>query len=199
MNIYQKMEKVMSEASYVQKTGFNSHFKYSYATEADYLAVVRPALIKHGLVIIPSVEHIQYKPDNNNIVTVIMKFKVVNIDDPTQIIEFNCSGSGEDKSDKAVPKAITGAKKYMLSSLFLLATGDDAEASDEKGTPTAGTRKMEVRPALEVVAALAEDKKAQETILGEKPKKSSFRRVGQPAVAAPVPAKETPVSDNEGY
>jgi hypothetical protein len=49
----------MRDVGYVQKAGHNDFQNYKYATEADAIAALRPAMIKHGLCMIPSVESVE--------------------------------------------------------------------------------------------------------------------------------------------
>jgi hypothetical protein len=47
------------------------------------------------------------------------------------------AGSGSDKGDKGLYKAMTGAEKYVLLKTFLVPTGDDPEAEEPKPRPAA--------------------------------------------------------------
>jgi len=44
---------VMAEVGYVRGTGKNSHHKYNYTSDEDLAAAVQPALVKHGVAILP--------------------------------------------------------------------------------------------------------------------------------------------------
>jgi hypothetical protein len=58
-----------------------------------------------------------------------------------EIIEGSFEGSGIDQGDKALYKAITGGIKYILSSTFLIPTGDDPEnEQSEKKTYSANKK-----------------------------------------------------------
>ena len=50
------MNKVMAEVGYVQKKDENKFQKYKYAGEGALLAALRPSMVKHGLVLFPSVQ-----------------------------------------------------------------------------------------------------------------------------------------------
>lgn len=134
---------IMSQVSYVQKTGKNAFHGYKYAGEADLLAVLRPAMIEHGLMLFPSVENVS-PPDDNGNVMVMMTYTLVHKDGEVWPEKLHAAGMGNDRAkngtigDKGVYKAITGANKYMLFKLFQIETGDDPEvvsdhdkASDE--------------------------------------------------------------------
>ena len=132
--IISALHAAMMEGNYVQKTGENDFHKYTYATEADVLALMRPAMLKHGLVLIPSVNQVSSIDENGN-TSVIVHYTLAHTSGavwPTPIVAAGC---GNDKSrngavgDKGLYKALTGANKYMLFKLFQIETGDEPEDS----------------------------------------------------------------------
>lgn len=134
---------IMSQVSYVQKTGKNAFHGYKYAGEADLLAVLRPAMIEHGLMLFPSVENVS-PPDDNGNVMVMMSYTLVHKDGEVWPEKLHAAGMGNDRAkngtigDKGVYKAITGANKYLLFKLFQIETGDDPEVvSDHDKTSEA--------------------------------------------------------------
>lgn len=153
-SIVRKMLAVMNEVGYVQKDGKNEFHGYRYASEANAIAALRPALIKHGLVMVPSVEHVTHDEHGNTHVEMLYRL----MDAGGNCIEFKFSGSGNDRSrsgavgDKGIYKAITGANKYALLKTFLLETGDDPEevsdADRESNKPkeVKHEEKKEVKP-----------------------------------------------------
>ncbi len=50
--------------------------------------------------------------------------------DSDEFIDVAAAGEGKDFGDKAVPKALTGAKKYALTQALTMRVGDDSEADD---------------------------------------------------------------------
>lgn len=127
------MLQVMQEVGYVQKDGKNEFHGYKYASEANAIAALRPALVKVGLVMIPSVVNQERDEHGNTHVTV--QYRIM--DETGACIEFYCAGSGNDRArsgaigDKGIYKALTGASKYALLKTFLLETGDDPEETTE--------------------------------------------------------------------
>jgi hypothetical protein len=120
--------KVGREVNYVQKRGYNDFQKYSYVTEADVLEVVRPQLLNHGLLMIPTLESTQHDEHGNTHITV--RYDIYH--ESGETLSFVIAGSGNDRNskgvgDKGIYKALTGANKYALLRLLQLATGDDAE------------------------------------------------------------------------
>lgn len=164
-NIYQRIHAVMNDLKTINKNGRNDFHKYDYATEADFVHAIRPLLEKHGLVIIPSLAHPAQVLDGG-ITNIAMKFTIVNIDKPEEKVESIVPAQGQDKGDKGVYKAITGAKKYFLSLAFMAATGDDPEAdgkavvstqaaSDDKPLATTPARRPSFRKNVVAPAAKA--------------------------------------------
>lgn len=136
--ILQALHAVMEDVSYVQKTGKNTFHGYSYAGEADLLDKLRPAMLKHGLLLIPSATEITPVDQYGN-TTVRMEYTLAHKDGDVWPDKIGAIGTGNDKNkngvgDKGTYKAITGANKYLLFKLFQIETGDDPEeASDADG------------------------------------------------------------------
>jgi len=168
-----KLSRLIGKAKYVQKTGKNTFHNYKYATEADFLALVKPLLEEFNLAVVASQENVtreELEPTKGGrrqwLTTVQMNFKL--IDGDTGYCETLTSyGTGIDSEDKGLYKAITGCVKYFISKLFLVETGDDPERENENETggdskPLAHENKTE--PPAEMPTALL-IKKAQELAL----------------------------------
>lgn len=131
--ILRAMNAVMDEVDYVQKKGENDFHGYKYATEADVLERLRPAMVKHGLILIPSVQQVSSVDQYGN-TTVSIHYTLAHISGavwPQPIIAAGC-GNDKNKSgigDKGLYKALTGANKYLLFKLFQIETGNDPEES----------------------------------------------------------------------
>lgn len=123
-NIYQKIAKVMSQVKKVPKNGYNAFHKYHYATETDLLEAIRDILTDAGLAFYSSVEEQQREGEFTK---VKMKFAIVDTETGEKL-ESTYWGEGQDKGDKGLYKAYTGATKYFLMKTFLIPTGDDPEA-----------------------------------------------------------------------
>ena len=139
---------VMGKVAYVQKTGKNSFHGYKYASEADLLDKLRPALIEAGLVLIPSVKDDPFT-DNHGNTNVTVEYTLAHVSGevwPDKIVAVGC---GNDRAkngvigDKGVYKALTGANKYLLFKLFQIETGDDPER-DETAPQIVATNKQEL-------------------------------------------------------
>lgn len=134
-SLVKKLAEVMGEVERVSKSGRNDFHRYDYATEADIVASVRGAMAKRSLMLMPSVEHTEWKeiPRKNGgadrLATLTVLFTVLDGDSGEQM-SFRVLGEGQDAGDKATYKALTGATKYALLKLFLIPTGDDPEQDD---------------------------------------------------------------------
>jgi hypothetical protein len=126
---------VMQDVPYVQKTGVNQFHKYRYAGEADLLEKLRPALLRHGLLLIPSAEMVTPADPHGN-VTVHVEYTLAHKDGDVWPEKIGAIGCGNDRSrdgkigDKGLYKALTGANKYLLFKLFQIETGDDPETDE---------------------------------------------------------------------
>lgn len=132
-NVFQRIHAVMEEVGTIAKNGKNNFHGYNYATEADFVHTLRPLLVKHGLVVVP--QQVTNPSREGDITTIVMMYKIVSIDDPTDFTSVAIPASGQDKGDKGIYKAITGAKKYMMANLFMVATGDDPENDSKDVKP----------------------------------------------------------------
>jgi hypothetical protein len=143
VKILAALNAVMNQVGYVQKQGKNDFHKYRYAGEGHLLEVLRPAMVKEGLVLIPSHREVS-KPDEFGNTTVTVDYTLAHKDGEVWPEKITVVGCGNDKNskggvgDKGIYKAATGANKYLLFKLFQIETGDDPEvesAHDKDGAP----------------------------------------------------------------
>lgn len=120
---YQKLHAINAELRIVEKKGRNDFHKYSYAREEDFLSVLRPLLDKHNIVI-----DVSCVEENRDGMMSRVKLLYTITDAETGFsIERYWFGYGEDKADKGIYKAYTGANKYFLYKFFQIPTSDDPE------------------------------------------------------------------------
>ena len=145
-NIATAICKVMAAASHVQKTGKNSFHGYNYASDADLLRVIQPAMSDAGLIMVPTqVAQSDKQLDKGKTQTdVHVEYTLVHSSGESMTIQ--AVGRGIDKEDKGPYKAMTGALKYALRQTFLVPTGDDPEASAHSA-PAAPRPKLNSAPA----------------------------------------------------
>ena len=123
-NIYQRIVSIMGELDYIQKGSNKVNGQYRFVSHDQVTAKIHPLLVKHGVVVIPTVE--DFSQDNNR---TIVKLRVyfVNQDNSADAFYINTIGYGLDSSDKGPGKAISYAYKYALLKTFCLETGDDPD------------------------------------------------------------------------
>lgn len=138
-NLAQKLAKVMGLVSRVPKNGHNSFHNYDYATEGDVADTVRDALAEVGVAIIPTLmgevawrEVDTQGGKKERIATVRLKYTIT---DGATCYESEFVGEGQDRGDKAIYKAYTGAHKYFLLRMFNISTGDDNDPERESDAP----------------------------------------------------------------
>jgi hypothetical protein len=139
LNLWEKIANISAEVEYLQKddtVGFGSS-KYKAISIEKVITAVADKMVKYGIVIYP-IEQL-YKRENeevikkdgsigiNRISDVDVKYKVVNIHNPGEVLEVVSSGCGVDTQDKGIGKAMTYAYKNMIIKLFNIATGDDTD------------------------------------------------------------------------
>ena len=146
----EKLLALYARVAYMQKKGFNAHFKYKFLGEADVKAAVSAACQELGLVlsrvdamplgdITPKSAVIQVTVTIRDAVTVITHGY-----EDTEHITLSGIGAGVDSGDKGPMKAMAAALKYALTTGLLIATGDDPEndVSTDKDSFEAITEKL---------------------------------------------------------
>lgn len=140
-NLATSLTKAQAEFKGVAKSGQNTYDKYAYATLEDFVGASRAVLAKYGLSLVTSVLAVEPLPDRTtgggkteHVVRVKVALRLIH--ESGEWIEATSWGEGQDRADKAVYKAITGARKYGLASMLGLATTDDPEADETVGRDT---------------------------------------------------------------
>ncbi len=152
----ERMSRAAADVAYIMKGGFNEAQNYAFLGEAQVKAKVNEALRKHGLYISCAQHHLIAasldfdaggKPRAFAQVQVRITIEKVDGGPDDQTADAAGIGFGFDKggsADKSVYKAQAGALKYALTSLFLIATGDEAEttssADKEDKSPSVDTK-----------------------------------------------------------
>jgi hypothetical protein len=127
-----KIAKVMGQIEYLKKDG-RVEFgvtKYNYLSEAKITQQIREKTLEVGLVIIPTECKVIELPNQSEAVE--MEYAIIDIESGEDI-KVRIAGKGQDKGDKSMYKAMTGAYKYMQRQTFAIPTGDDPDkiSSDE--------------------------------------------------------------------
>jgi len=137
-SIVQKVVGVIREIGAIPKTGFNDFHKYKYRSHEDITNALQPALAKAGILIIPKAKQILFHQPGHIVIEATYE-----VTDGKDSISFIGIGEGADISkegkpgDKAAYKAQTGAMKYALNDLLMLA-GKDPEDEGAEGKKMKG-------------------------------------------------------------
>lgn len=192
MNIYQRINEVRKAIGYVQKdksvsTGGGS---YKAVTHDAVTGMVRESLIKHGVVIVPSVLSAVFNPKETpeakqRLFEATYQIDFVNVDDPNDRITTTQAAHALDNGDKAPGKAMSYATKYAILKLFNIETGEDDESryQQESFDLDAYLSKIKAADSLDDLKRLygeansaalsAKDKDAQRKIIVEKDKRKA--------------------------
>ena len=127
-NVYQRLHAVMKDVKYIQKGQQRVNNQYRFVSHDAVVGALHPVLVKHGLVVVPSIQEIT-QTDNRTMVKLYVGF--VNVDDPKDMVAVISAGYGIDSGDKGIGKAVSYAYKYALLKTFCLETGDDPDQDAE--------------------------------------------------------------------
>jgi len=144
-NLFKKILAVQKVLEPLGKSGRNEFHKYSYSTAGDVLLPVQRACNEYGLVLVADVIDTKINPERAG-AEVIVQLSVFD-SETGESHRITAPGYAEDWSykdskptgDKAVYKAITGATKYAVRSLFCLPSEDDPERTNYKTATTAAS------------------------------------------------------------
>jgi|TARA_R100001594_G_scaffold27360_4_gene52138 hypothetical protein len=128
MNIFERLNAVQQEVSYIQKEQ-KSGMRYSIVSHDAVTKKVRPAMVKHGVVYWPN--EIYYRQNGNRTEAhIIVRFQSVN-SERSDFIDVSSLGYGIDQQDKGPGKAISYGVKYALLKVLGLETGDDPDLDQD--------------------------------------------------------------------
>lgn len=124
---------VMADVGSIAKTGkMEGRASYSYASEADVLEALQPAMAKHGLCLLPGKildwRESEYTTGSGATMHrsgIIRQFILRHTSGEEVVLEQ--VGVGFDSGDKDACKALTSALKYACRQAFCLPTGDDPD------------------------------------------------------------------------
>lgn len=127
----ERMYEAMTALDFIAKDKTNTFHRYNYASDYAIKGAVHAELVRNRINFTVSFRDLIQKADSG-LIFVIYDYKFSSVDQPDDAITGQFIGSGEDKNDKALYKAITGAIKYLLTSTFLIPTGDDPEVHEDR-------------------------------------------------------------------
>lgn len=138
LNIYQRIDKIREEVSYIQKDA--SVQGYKAVTHDQVTSELRPAMIKHGVVTVMrqtcgAIEDTGKvtkagTPFTRYVASYDIDF--VNIANPTDKFTTSISSIAEDQGDKGPGKCASYAMKTILLKTFNIETGESDESRQEQ-------------------------------------------------------------------
>lgn len=140
LNIFQKMDLARVFIGSVDKSLLVNQ-TYKATSESDVLRAVNEAERKARLISYTSQMEIiekgscQTRNGNNIWVRVKVVVTLVNIDNPSEKLDFYGYGDGIDLNDKALGKAATYANKYALMKGYKIPTGEDPDYFASEQSP----------------------------------------------------------------
>ncbi len=122
----------MKSVEFIQKDKKNKFHGYGYASEEAIKKELHKQLVEQGVLFqlnalsVQTERRTDKKGAENVIAHVNFEYKFIDVT-TGETLEGRFVGSGEDAGEKGVYQAVTGAIKYILTSTFLIPTGDDPE------------------------------------------------------------------------
>lgn len=133
-SLYAKMAHVLGAISRIPKNGYNTHFKYAFATASDITDAVRAEMSQAGLCMFVSIEDVQRIPmqtRSGETTNTVITLQISICDGDTGVCWISSwKGEGIDNQDKGISKAVTAAVKYFLIKTFMISTGDTSDDPD---------------------------------------------------------------------
>lgn len=128
-----QLRKELSKRGVLERKGENKFDRYKYFSEAQYKELFTELLPKFQLELnVVETDRQNFEGTQKQPFGRTVRLQITLIDAETGYFETSAvSGEGMDKGDKAIYKAYTGAIKYFLANTFLVATGDDPEATSK--------------------------------------------------------------------
>lgn len=126
LNIYQRILEIMADIDYIEKGSAKVNGQYRFVSHDQVTAKVHPFLVKHGVVVIPTIDEMQ---QDGNRTTVKLSIQFINVHNPEDRFTVISYGQGIDNADKGVGKAYSYAYKYALLKTLNLETGDDPDSN----------------------------------------------------------------------
>ena len=142
IKILQKLLAIMEDVGSLEKDKKNQMQNYEYLSESAVKHAIQPLLVKYKVVFTIEArgqkrENIGQTKTGSTMFNTDVELLYVFYDaESGESLSGVFVGTGSDTGDKGVYKAITGAIKYILTSTFLIPTGEDPEDEKEAKKPS---------------------------------------------------------------
>lgn len=140
-NIYKAIGEVMKDVGAVGKDSKNPQQGYRYRGIDAVMNALQPAMIKHGIFVVPSVmeEHREERQTSRGglLIYSVLKIKYTFYAEDGTSIEAIVVGEGMDSGDKATNKALSVGFKYACFQVFCIPTEEmiDPEVDSPEPKP----------------------------------------------------------------
>jgi hypothetical protein len=157
-NVHAALAAVMADIDGFVAKKKSDQLNYSFASESDIIAAVRPAMTRHGVVVYPagirdmqmSVETVDKKGNDGKVfgtstitrVTALFSFTFAH-GASDSMFSVEVIGEGKDTSDKACNKAMTAAFKYALRQTLMIETGEGEPKPKQRPAQAPGAQKLD--------------------------------------------------------
>lgn len=162
--VFEKILAVMHDVPTIEKDGFNDFAGFKFAKIDTIRETLQPIFVKHKLAVIPDIldEH-----RDGNLATVSMLVTFVNMENPSDRFTTRWTGTGTDKGDKAIPKAITAAYKACVINTFCIGTGENDPDSESQAHEVRKLSDDEIREVIRLLDEKNLDAKSILDAIGE--------------------------------
>jgi hypothetical protein len=131
--LFAKIAKVMAVVRTLPKDGKNKFDNYDYITGDSAFERVGGAMATAGIVALPSILEVTTTESpsqaGKTILRTVIHGQITLADGETgETWTSDWYGEGADRGDKSINKAMTAMMKYYLLRLFMVGSGDDADA-----------------------------------------------------------------------
>lgn len=138
-SVLARLSAARADMSFEKQSG---GLKYPFLNADDVLQMVGDALVKHGVLFVPSMINVDitwYEKNTKPVQHALATFEISFFDIETgDELKLMTHGSAEDYSDKALGKAQSYAIKHLFSRMFL--KGEDNSINDEEDMSTSGAK-----------------------------------------------------------
>ena len=148
LNLFQRINAIRSEVTAVAKNA-DVGGQYQAVTHDDVTAMLRPLMVKHGVVSFCSLESsgmfdtgVMYGKRALMQLRSVYIVTYLNIDEPEQVFACRVEAHADDSGDKAPGKVASYAQKYADLKTFAVKTGEGDENRPDESKITVATNPL---------------------------------------------------------
>jgi len=134
LNILKKLHTIMSNVERIEKDAKNNHQNYQYASEKIIKEVLHKQLVDAKVLFYLETFNLH---EENGKTVLDTRYHFVDVETGEEVMGL-FTGTGQGRDEKGNYAAVTGAIKYILTSTFLIPTGDDPEHDRNEQTVAQG-------------------------------------------------------------